>query len=590
MTDVGQLQSVDYFIMIFSLCVVCLIAFVCSRWMKDASQIFSAGDDLPWWLSGVSQMMTAVSAGTWAIWGSIAFVFGWVGISLNWLAAIATAMVALFFAGRWKRARCSTAPQWFKLRYNEGTHQSIMGIWLVFMHFAVAMQLYAVCLFISHVTPLSLGTVVILTGVLITLTTTIGGLWAVTVTDFVQAVILNVACLVLIPLALIKTGGWSSFIEKAPEGFFSISTPNALGYGLAMLGPFLLVRIVQHSTQWSLVQRYISVPDERVAKKSAWLCAVLFFICPVIWLFPLLIFRTINPDFAMVNGEMSVKMAERAYAQLCLEIMPAGIMGLMMAAMYAATFSALNSEFNVMASVYVNDVYLKFKKTKVEDRKLLKISKCCTVLIGLCVTGLGLLIEHLGGAVQYTLSTYAIMTGPMGIPLLWGLFSKRTPKWAAAAAAIIGVVFSTVARFALPAMGYDADHHRGCLMGTNILVPVLILVITDIFFAVQNEEKQQVEKLFERFDRPFKKPLNAEIKRVDLRVFGVIGICLFLQGLAMLIVALFVNENRFWILLIAGILLVPGLSLLAVGFRSSRLIADCRKRNIVVQDNAAEAL
>lgn len=563
----SALSIIDYVVMAISLVIVVMIALVCSRWIKDAGQIFAAGGRLPWWLSGTSQIMTAVSAGTWTIWGSIAFCYGWVGISLNWLAAIGTAVAALFFVARWKRSGVKTVPEWFALRYNDTTRTTLMSVWILFMYLAVAMQLYSVCLFISHVTPFSLNQVILFTGLLITFATTIGGLWAVTITNFIQAVILNLACFLLIPLALNRAGGWSAVIDKTPDHFFNLAAPEATGYGFALLIPFLLVRIVTHSTQWSLVQHYISVPDEVTAKKSAWLCSALFFICPVIWLLPAIIFRVIEPDFATIDGHLSLQHAERAYAHVSLIVLPPGFMGLMLAAMYAATVSTLNSEFVVMASTLTNEVYLKYVFPDASSKRVLNIGRLAIVLVGIAITLLAILVKLMGGAVQVAMGLFGIMTGPLGIPLLWGLFSRRCSRWSALFAAVIGIGASLFVRFGLPAMGIVTT--TGQLMTVNILVPVVIMLLFEFIRPVTGNTYEQINALFTRFAHPVKSPETLiESRSTDLRLFGVIGFALVLMSLSMLIVLIVETQQRFWILMAFLILIVPGLLFMGVGYHT----------------------
>lgn len=563
--ETKALTIIDYIVMANSLVIVLIVALICSRWIKDAGQIFAAGGRLPWWLSGTSQIMTAVSAGTWTIWGSIAFCYGWVGISLNWLAAIGTAAAALFFVARWKRSLIKTVPEWFALRFNNTTRTILMSIWILFMYLAVAMQLYSVCLFISHVTPFSLNQVILFTGLLITFATTIGGLWAVTITNFIQAVILNLACFLLIPLAVNLAGGWSAVIDKTPDRFFNLAAPEATGYGFALLIPFMLVRVVTHSTQWSLVQHYISVPDEGTAKKSAWLCSALFFICPIIWLLPALIFRAIEPDFAMIDGHLSLQHAERAYAQMCIIVLPPGFMGLMLAAMYAATVSTLNSEFVVMASALTNELYIKYIHPHASDNRILKVGRMAIVMVGLAITILAILVQLMGGAVQVALGLFGVMTGPLGIPLLWGLFSRRCSRWSALYAAVIGIGASLFVRFGLPAMGIITT--TGQLMTVNVAVPTMIMALFEFIRPVTGQTYEQINALFTRFAHPVRSPVTlVESGSVDLRIFGVIGLALVLMSTSMLIVLIVQTHQRFWVMMAFLILIVPGLLLISAGY------------------------
>ena len=106
---------------IFILAVYCLgllgigVAFS-RKATQSASQMFVAGRQSPWWISGLSAYMTMFSAGTFVVWGGIAYEFGFVAISISMVYAVSTFIVGYFLAGRWRTLGVSTAAEFIGLR------------------------------------------------------------------------------------------------------------------------------------------------------------------------------------------------------------------------------------------------------------------------------------------------------------------------------------------------------------------------------------------------------------------------------------------------------------------------------------------
>ena len=79
---------------------------------KNMKSFFAAGGAVPWWISGLSLFMSFFSAGTFVVWGSIAYTHGWVSVSIQWTMAIAGFIIGFFIAPRWHKARVLTAAEY----------------------------------------------------------------------------------------------------------------------------------------------------------------------------------------------------------------------------------------------------------------------------------------------------------------------------------------------------------------------------------------------------------------------------------------------------------------------------------------------
>ena len=156
---------------------------------------------------------------------------------------------------------------------------------------------------------------------------------------------MTVAVVILVPMAVARAGGPGAAMAHMEEGFLN---PTHSDYDLIyVLGFILLVTLAYSSINWSLIQRYYCVPREKDATRVGWLVVGLFLIGPPLILLP-----------AMLAGQfLVVPEGQEVYAVLCTQLLPTEMVGLVSAAMFAATMSMFSSDYNVCAAVLTNDVY-----------------------------------------------------------------------------------------------------------------------------------------------------------------------------------------------------------------------------------------
>jgi Na+/proline symporter len=161
----------------------------------------------------------------------------------------------------------------------------------------------------------------------------------------------------------------------------------------------------------------------------------LFLVFPVIFLFPSVAARVILPD--LQNPEM-------AYVSLCLKLLPSGIMGLMIAAMFASTMSVLSAEFNVTASVLTRDIYQRLFRKNATPNETLWVARSMTLGVGLIVSFGALYVDKLGGAFQVNQYLSGIFSIPMIIPVIMGVLFWRPQPWGAIACMLVGITVGSI--------------------------------------------------------------------------------------------------------------------------------------------------
>lgn len=455
-------------ITIFSVFIM-LIGFMFSRTGRNLKSFFAGGEAVPWFIGGLSLFMSFFSAGTFVAWGSIAYQHGWVAVTIQWTMCIGGLITGLYLAPRWRATGNLTAAEFIRERLGVKVQKTYIYIFMLVSVFIKGSVLYSVAKLVGSSLDFPLVPTTLVLGVFMIAYTAVGGLWAVMVTDILQFVILTAAVLIIIPLSFEATGGVSAFLEKVPDRFFNVVSGE---YSWGFILAFTLYHIFYIGGNWTFVQRYTSVDTPRSASKVAFLFAGLYIISPVLWMLPPMIYQTINPG---LEGLAS----ENAYLMVCKHVLPAGLMGLILAGMYFSTSASANTALNVVSAVFTNDIYKGSINPGASDKTLMRVARTSSWFFGFGMIGVALIVPYIGGIVEFTLSIASITGGPLLAPPIWALFSKRLTGKATAyitlSSLLVNVLFKLVVPFAF---GFKLNRMEEMLIGVGL--PFLLLVIYEL--------------------------------------------------------------------------------------------------------------
>lgn len=426
-----------------------------ARRSRDVDQFFGGDKAVPWWLSGISFYMNSFSALAFVMYSALAYRYGWVPVTVSWLSVPAVLLGARFLAVRWRRAAKGSPIDFVAARYTPAMCSTLAVLGLPMQLLDNALKLLAIGTVVGVGMGFPLFWSICLSGLIIVLYTFLGGLKATLACDFIQFFVILAVVFALPPLCLGRLAaldgsfslahGLSVFIDRAPEGFFSFTAGK---YTWVYMLVFFCCVGSTLSTNWSLVQRYYSTRSDRDAKKMAYLVAALLFLGPPLFFFPAMAARIFLPD--LPESEMN-----GVYAILCREVLPAGMMGLVVAAMFSATMSSLAGNFNAAAAVAVNELYIRFAKSPSPRAKMVA-ARTATVLVGGLVVALTFVMQYAQGADDlFNLSNkaFGVLLPPIALPLLGGLLVRRISRRAGMAGLVFGaasglVLFAAGARWA----------------------------------------------------------------------------------------------------------------------------------------------
>ncbi len=523
-----------------------LLVFVCglsfSKSGKNMKSFFAAGGALPWWMSGLSLFMSFFSAGTFVVWGSIAYSSGWVAITIQTTMCIAGVLIGFFIAPKWQKTKALTAAEFITDRLGYNTQKIYTYLFLLISIFTTGAFLYPVAKIVEVSTGFPIHTSIIALGILILIYTAVGGLWAVIVTDVLQFVVLTAAVLIVVPLSLDKIGGIDNFVSRAPESFFNLVNEE---YTWGFMIAFGLYNLFFIAGNWAYVQRYTSVATPKDAKKVGWLFGGLYLVSPLIWMLPPMAYRILNPELGGLADE-------GAYLLMCKEVLPVGMLGLMLGGMIFATSSSVNTTLNISAGVLSNDVYKHFRPNADGD-KLVKIGRAATILLGILTILIALLVPYMGGIVEVVMSLAAITGGAMFLPPMWALFSKYQTGKSALIVTVITLAINAFFKFLAPTL-LNFSFDRAQEMGFGMGIPIVLLVAFEIYARTQKKETEQYDN-YQLIVAEKNSETEEEASAGNKKGTRVIGIGVALTGLMILILS-FIAKT--------GALLVGGMGTLVL--------------------------
>ncbi len=437
-------NTVDYIVIALYALLMVRVAFYVLRFNRGAAEYFRGGSRIPWLVAGLSCFMSGFSAWTFTGAAGVAYRSGFAAIGLYIGNALSFLLGYFIFAQRWRRSRITTVMEYLSGRFNPATHQVFSWSTIIFQLFTSASTLFGLSLFVSSACGFPVTWTILGAGALIVFYCVLGGLWAVVVTDFLQASILMPFCLVLVVTSLLHVGGVGGFVHALPPEMKTIHFKGEFGW--IYLASWTVMVSFGYNTS-AMAQRYFSVDDERSARKIALLCCGLFFVGAFIWFIPPMAMRIIYPVLPTMRTALP-NPSEAAYAVASLTLLPHGLIGVMLAAMFSATMANLSAQFNLKSAILTKDMYQALFRKDANERELLIVGWITTFLIGGGTTIIAVVMAASGQSVfQIMLTFNTLMSLAYGPPALLGLVVRRTPPWSGLASFATGLFLGILGAF-----------------------------------------------------------------------------------------------------------------------------------------------
>ena len=537
------MAPIDYIVIILFTLGVLVAGLSFGESGKNMKTFFAGGGAVPWWVSGLSLFMSFFSAGTFVAWGSLAYMHGFVSITIQWTMCLSGFAIAGFIAAKWRNTGALTGSEFIGARLGTGIQKTYTYLFMVISVFTSGAFLYPVAKIVEGATGFPFQYVVIFLTLVIVLYTARGGFWAVIVTDVLQFVVLASAVIVIVPLAFNKIGGVDAFFEKMPSDFFSLTTNDITPLFYIGFGVYNLCFIAGN---WAYVQRYTSVKTPGDARKAAMLFGCLYIFSPVIWMLPPMIYRIYNP-----NLDTAAQEANHAYMYMSKEVLPMGMLGLMVGAMVFATASSVNTTLNILSGVFTNDVYRNVKKAAT-DRELIFVARVSTVAFGLISMIVALSVDRMGGILSVIWAVGGVTGGAMYIPMLWALFSKRHTGYTVLSVTLICLSVNSFFKWSGL---YPLN--QGQMQALGALLPLVLMAVYEVYAstlkpAIPSQFIEYEAGLIERSrDRALDTQANreeiAESQKENRHGVRVIAIGVLSIGVLIAAFGAFADHGAIWV-------------------------------------------
>jgi Na+/proline symporter len=474
-----------------------------------------------------------------------------------------------------------------RLRYGPFNEQFYTWIKLPLLLLFSGVGLNSLGVFMSAVFNIPMNTMLVVLGVVVTAVAFAGGSWAVLASDFVQAflIVTITLCTAVMVLVRPEIGGLGGLLHKLPPAHLHWSElvrPE-------LIFMWLLATLWLKFSDENNMERatmYLMTRSDRDARLMVLIPLFGTLLGPLVWFIPSMAATIMHPDLAAEFPALK-QPHEAAFLSVAMDVMPQGLLGVLLSAMLGATVTSMDAGLNKNVGIAIRSLYKPVLRPGASEKHLLVAGKICTLLFGAVIIVIALKVNELRETNLFDfvnqLASYLLM--PLALPLVFGLFCRRTPGWSAWSTALVaGGASYLLGRYITPEvfqkwLGWEKPlsvDERTYLklaittLGGTVIVGSAWYFLTSLFYkSAPAEEQERVEKFFTNLHTPVDKE-GAEA--VQMAIYKLLGaLCLVYGGFILLLMAIpnrFIGRLAFFFC--GGVMFVVGAILFRIGKRKER--------------------
>jgi Na+/proline symporter len=529
----------DYLIIGLFLAFMAATGWIFKRLNHGATDYFAGGFRMTWWLLGASSFISNMSCWSFTGAANMAWKYGVLIFGFYFADVLSYAISFLWFAPRFRQLRLVTAMDAVRLRFGAGSEQFFN--WLGFINAMGIASVWMVSMgvILSSAFQLPPVPVLVTSGVVIVLIALLGGNWAVVASDFVQLVVLLGVTIVVAFLTIVKIGGVGAFLAQIPETHWQLFHPTgAIPYDWLYLVTYAGTALYMKNSV-VVAGKYIAAKDSRHARWSALVPMFAYILMPVLWMVPPFAAFTLVPDLA--TKSFMTTPGEASYIAVCLQVLPQGMIGLLIVCMIGATTAATDVALNKNAGMFVRNFYRPILRPAAGDFEQVVVGKIATVVFGVTITTIALLVVTRSKVSLFDAYLYlgAYLGVPLAVPLFMGMLLRRVPRWAGWGTALFGMLVTTFIYVFLPsetgralcepwlgAFAYGYAVANKFVMTSLVTAPLTTLFFwgTRVFYREPRDERAagEVREFFRRLDTPvdFEREVGQDNSALQARLIG----------------------------------------------------------------------
>jgi len=449
---------VVYFLIIFG------IGFYFAKKGRSSEEYFLAGRNIGWFAIGASLFVSNISTEHFIGLAGSGASSGLAVGHFEWMACLMLLLLGWVFVPFYLRSNVFTMPEFLERRFNRSCANYLATISVIAYIFTkISVHLYAAAIVLQRVVTWNQWTVAIVLLVATGIYTIAGGLAAVIYTDLVQTIILLLGAMALTFIGLEKIGGFAGLRAALPASYFHMMRPSSDGefpwtgifFGAPILG------IWYWCTDQVIVQRVLSARDEAHAKAGTIFAGFLKILPVFLLVVPGLIAFALYPQlFSVENGH--VTNGNIAFPSLIVNLLPVGVVGLMIAALLAALMGAMSSVFNSASTMVTLDFYKKLRPAASEAQLVYfgRVATAGMVILGLLWVPF---IDRLSSQLYiYLQSVQAYISPPIAVCFIFGILWTRMNGEGAITSLLTGFVLGAT-RFVMEVLDKTQHYESGAI-------------------------------------------------------------------------------------------------------------------------------
>jgi SSS family solute:Na+ symporter len=523
-----EFSTIDLVTFISFIVLVIGVSLYAGRKEETSEDYFLAGRGLTWWLIGLSLIASNISSEHFV--GMSGKGFSSVGLAIasyEWIAAVTLVFVAVFFLPRFLRAGIYTIPEFLEYRFNRNA-RTLMAVLVIvfFVLVTLATVLYSGALALHTIFGLDKVVGIWIIGGIAGAYTVYGGLKAVVWSDLIQATTLLIGGVVVTFLGFEAFGirfgqdllegiepsrmdninvGIISFFEVAKDRLHTVLPANhpELPWVAVFIGGMWIPNIYYWGLNQFITQRTLAAKDLREGQKGILFGATLKLLIPFIVVFPGIMAYYLYGDVMLAEG---IKQDE-AYAYLLKQILPPGLFGLMMAAIFGAVMSTIDSLLNSCSTIFTMDIFVPYFAKDDSQKNLVKVGRITTIVLVIFGCLWAPIVGSFDSLYDYIQKFSGLIQPGILAAFMFGLLWKKVPAKAIIGGILLNIpIYGTllaIDSLVLPEDGKIAFLHY--MMITFVLISIFITI-----FTLKYPQKEQVV-IPVKYDYDVKLPLSLKL-------------------------------------------------------------------------------
>ncbi len=428
------------------------------RGERNSSDYFFANKSLPWFLVGSSIIAANISAEQFIGMSGSGFAIGLGIATYEWIAAIILIVVAKYFLPVFVENKIHTMPQFLALRYDNRIKTILAVFWLsLFVFVNLTSILYLGALALQSIFGIQLMYGIIGLAAFSLLYTIVNGLKAIASTDIIQVFFLLVGGIITTYFAVNYVGGntgilngFQTMFTTIPDKFHMIIRRQDPNYfylpGIrAIIGGIWIAGIYYFGANQYIIQKAFGAKNLQEAQKGLVFAGYLKMILPFVVVIPGIVAFALSADIAK---------PDEAYPWILENIVPAGIKGLIFAALIAAIVSSFSAIINSTSTIFTMDLYKPFMNPKASEKRLVAVGRISGIAAMVIAVFFAPLLGSIDQAFQFIQEYTGMISPGVTAIFVFGMFWKRTTSTAALWGTILSIPVSAVIKFLVPQMPF----------------------------------------------------------------------------------------------------------------------------------------